>query len=155
MGSQELGSFEEPRMEVGREAPAPMRAMVALDRAIEVDPALRQLVRLRASMINGCAYCVDMHTKDARKAGESEQRLYAVAAWHEAPFFDERERAALALTDAVTLIGDGHVPPEVYALAASHFPPAELAQLIWAIAAINVWNRIAIAARMRPGVYEP
>jgi alkylhydroperoxidase family enzyme len=96
-----------------------------------------------------------MHTKDARKRGETEQRLYAVAAWREAPFFDERERAALALTDAMTLISAGHVPRAVWDEAAARFAEDELAQLLWAIVAINAWNRIAIATRMEPGKYEP
>ena len=129
--------------------------MVALDNAIELDSALRDLVSLRASILNGCAYCVDMHTLDARSRGESEQRLYAVAAWHEAPFFSERERAALALTDAVTLISDGHVPREVFDAAREHFDDEELAQLLWAITAINAWNRVAVSTRMLPGEYQP
>ena len=148
-------NFEPPRMDVAKEARAPYRALIELGDSIELDPPLRELVNLRASILNGCAYCVDMHTKDARKAGESEQRLYAVAAWHEAPFFDERERAAFALTDAVTLISDGHVPREVWDQAAAQFEPAELAQLVWAITAINSWNRIAISTRMLPGEHEP
>ena len=147
--------FERPRLHVGRVARVPYRAMAALDDAVELDASLRDLISLRASIVNGCAYCVDMHTKDARKRGESEQRLYAVAAWHEAPFFDERERAALALTDAITLIADGHVPRAVWDEAAAHFSEDELAQLVWAIIAINAWNRLAIATRMEPGKYEP
>jgi AhpD family alkylhydroperoxidase len=129
--------------------------MSALDATVELDPALRDLVSLRASILNGCAYCVDMHTLDARKRGESEQRLYAVAAWPEAPFFDERERAALALTDAVTLIADGHVPRAVWDEAAARFCEEELGQLLVAIVVINGWNRIAIATRMEPGKYQP
>ena len=152
----ETGStVEAERMNIGREAPALARALVALEREIRIDPALRELVKLRASILNGCAYCIDMHTKDARKAGESEQRLYAIAAWHEAPFFSERERAALALTDAVTLIADTHVPAAVYDEAARHFDPEELAHLIWQIAAINVWNRVAVATRTPVGTYKP
>jgi alkylhydroperoxidase family enzyme len=100
--------------------------------------------------LNGCAYCIDKHTKIARRAGGSEQRLHAVAAWHEAPFFDDRERAALALTDAVTLISDEHVPREVWEEASAHFEPDELAQLVWAITVINAWNRIAITTPMLP-----
>ena len=142
-------------MNIGREAPAPYRSMDELGRTIELDPRLRELINLRASILNGCAYCVDMHTKDARKGGESEQRLYAVAAWPEAPFFDERERAALALTDAITLISVDQVPRAVYDQAAANFPPDELAHVIWAISAINTWNRIAISTRMMPGEYEP
>ena len=125
--------------------------MIALDGAIDFDPRLGELVRLRASILNGCAYCVDMHTRDARAGGETEQRLYAVATWTEAPFFDERERAALALTDAVTLVHDGHVPRGIYEAAAEQFDEAELAQLIWTIVAINAWNRVAVTTRMLPG----
>jgi AhpD family alkylhydroperoxidase len=150
-----LTAFEPARMDVARAARTPYRAMNALDGAIELDPALRDLVSLRASILNGCAYCVDMHTLDARKRGESEQRLYAVAAWHEAPFFDERERAAFALTDAVTRVGEGHVPRDVWDEAAAAFDEDELAQLLWAIVAINAWNRVAIATRMEPGKYTP
>jgi AhpD family alkylhydroperoxidase len=139
--------FERERLSIGREAPAISRAMVALEREIRVEPVLRELVRLRASILNGCAYCIDMHTKKARTAGESEQRLYAVAAWHEAPFFNERERAALALTDAITLIAETHVPADVFEEAARHFDNEELASLIWQIAAINAWNRVAVATR--------
>jgi AhpD family alkylhydroperoxidase len=144
-----------PRMDIGREAPAVSRAMVALEREIKIASPLREPVKLRASMINGCAYCVDMHTKNARKAGESEQRLHAVAAWREAPFFSDRERAALALTDAITLVSEGHLPREVYDEVAAHFDTEELAHLIWLIADINVWNRTAIATRELPGEYEP
>ena len=152
----ETGStVEAERMNIGREAPALARALVALEREVRIDPALRELVKLRASILNGCAYCIDMHTRDARKAGESEQRLYAIAAWHEAPFFSERERAALALTDAVTLIADTHVPAAVYDEAARHFDPEELAHLIWQIAAINAWNRTAVATRQTVGDYQP
>ena len=124
--------------------------MVALGREVELSPRLRELVNLRVSILNGCAYCIDMHTKNARRAQESEQRLYAVAAWHEAPFFDDKERAALALADAVTLISDEHVPREVWDEASAHFAPDELAQLVWAITVINAWNRIAITTRMMP-----
>jgi AhpD family alkylhydroperoxidase len=150
-----LSTLEGPRTRIAQSARTPYRAMIALDDAVELDASLRDLVALRASIVNGCAYCVDMHTKDARKRGESEQRLYAVAAWREAPFFDERERAALALTDAVTLVRDSHVPRPVWDEAAARFDEEELAQLLWAIVAINAWNRIAIATRMEPGTYEP
>jgi AhpD family alkylhydroperoxidase len=143
-------AFEQPRMEIGRAAPSLHRALVTLGNQVELDPRLRELVNVRASILNGCAYCIDMHTKNARRAGESEQRLYAVAAWHEAAVFDARERAALALTDAVTLISDEHVPREVWEEARTHFGPGELAQLVWAITVINAWNRIAITTRMLP-----
>ena len=148
-------TFEGPRLELSDHAKGAYRAMVALDRAIELDSALRDLVSLRASILNGCAYCVDMHTLDARARGESEQRLYAVAAWQEAPFFSDRERAALALTDATTLISDSHVPREVFNGARDHFDDEELTQLLWAITAINAWNRLAISTRMLPGAYHP
>jgi AhpD family alkylhydroperoxidase len=147
----QVPQFEQPRLSLKHASTAAYRAMIALDDAIELDPQLGELVRLRASILNGCAYCVDMHTKDARAGGETEQRLYAVAAWTEAPFFDDRERAALALTDAVTLVHDGHVPRGVYEAAAEQFDEAELAQLIWTIVAINAWNRIAVTTRMLPG----
>jgi AhpD family alkylhydroperoxidase len=143
--------FEQPRLSLKHASTEAYRAMIALDDAVEFDPRLGELVRLRASILNGCAYCVDMHTKDARAGGEAEQRLYAVATWTEAPFFDERERAALALTDAVTLVHDGHVPRGIYEAAAEQFEEAELAQLIWTIVAINAWNRIAVTTRMLPG----
>src|SRR5215472_5728801 len=130
-------TFEEPRMVLARSAPAAYRAMLSLDGAVELDSSLRDLVCLRASILNGCAYCIDMHTLDARARGETEQRLYAVAAWHEAPFFTERERAALALTDAITLLSDNHVPRPVFDAAREQFEDEELAQLIWAITAIN------------------
>ena len=122
-------AFEAERMNIAVEAPELSRALVALERELRIDPVLRELVKLCASILNGCAYCIDLHTKD-RKADESEQRLYAVAAWHEAPFFNERERAALALTDAVILIADTHVPAAAYDQAARHFDAQELAHLI-------------------------
>ena len=148
-------AFEEPRIAMAETAPAVYRAMVAVGRAVELDTTLRELVNLRASILNGCAYCIDMHWKDARAAGETEERLHAVAAWHEAPFFTKRERAALALTDAVTLVSETRVPRDVWDAAAAQFEPEELAHLVWAIAVINTWNRVSIAARTRPGEYEP
>lgn len=116
---------------------------------------LLELVKLRASQINGCAYCIDMHTKDARTHGESEQRLYGVSAWHEAPFYSERERAALAWTEAVTLISKDHVPNEVYDEARKHFTEKELVDLTFAIIAINSWNRLAVTFRTLAGSYQP
>jgi AhpD family alkylhydroperoxidase len=135
-----------------REAREAYRAMAAFDRSVEADPRLRELIKIRASIVNGCAYCVDMHTFEARRAGESERRMHAVAAWRESPLFDARERAALALTDAVTRIADGGVPDDVYEAAAREFDPGELANLVMAIAAINSWNRIAVTAG---SVFEP
>ncbi len=116
---------------------------------------LLELVRLRASQINGCAYCVDMHTKDARSRGESEQRLYALSAWRETRFYSERERAALAWTEAVTQISKDHLPAEIYDEARKHFTEKELVDLTLAVIAINGWNRLAISFRTIPGSYKP
>jgi AhpD family alkylhydroperoxidase len=120
-------------------------AMAALEREIDVEPGLRELVELRASMVNECAYCIDLHSTRARTSGESEQRVYALAAWDNAPFFTDRERAALALTDALTSVAAARVPDEVYEEAAQHFDRDELTHLIWQIGAINLWNRVMIA----------
>jgi AhpD family alkylhydroperoxidase len=155
MTANAASGVEAERLNVRSAAPAVSRAMVALEQEIELEPVVRELVKLRASILNGCAYCIDMHTKRARKAGESEQRLYALAAWHDAPFYTERERAALALTDAVTLVAKTHVPIEVFEEADRHFDSDELAHLIWQIAAINVWNRVATATRTPVGTYQP
>ncbi|MGC9535372.1 carboxymuconolactone decarboxylase family protein [Streptomyces sp. UG1] len=125
-------------------------AAVSAAQDAKVEPEILELIRIRASQINGCAFCLDMHTKDARAQGETEQRIYALNAWRETPFFSERERAALALTEAVTLVHDGRVPDAVYAEAASVFDEAQVAALIWAATVINAYNRIAIATRMAP-----
>jgi AhpD family alkylhydroperoxidase len=114
------------------------------------DPVLYELIKLRASMINGCAYCVDMHSRDALAAGEDSRRLFGVAAWRDAPFYTEKERAALALTDAVTRLGDEGVTDEVWDAAAKQFTEDELANLLMAIATINVWNRLSISTRNEP-----
>jgi len=116
-----------------------------------IDPGLLELIKMRASQINGCAYCIDMHSKDARAAGESEQRLYALSAWRETPFFSDGERAALALTEAVTLVSQTHVPEAVIEEAAAAFPPDALTEILYAIIEINAWNRLAITT----GVPEP
>ena len=139
------------------------KAMAHLDHAatkqldkVEFDPPLRELVRIRASQINGCAYCIDMHTKDARAIGETEQRLYSLSAWRETPFFTERERAALAFTEAVTLLADDHVPGEAYEAVAEQFSEAEIGALISLIVTINAWNAIGVSTRAwTPGSYEP
>jgi AhpD family alkylhydroperoxidase len=139
------------------------RAVAHLDRAATkeldgagIEPLLRELVRLRASQLNGCAYCIDMHTKDARAAGEAEQRLYALAAWQEAPFYTDRERAALAFTEDVTLVASTHVPDAAYAAAARQFSPREMAALVALIVSINAWNAISVATRAWvPGSYQP
>jgi AhpD family alkylhydroperoxidase len=155
MSMSSTTTCESPRLQLSRHARPTYRAMVALDGALELDSSLRDLVCLRASILNGCAYCVDMRTLDARARGESEQRLYAVTAWHEAPFFSERERAALRLTDAVTLVADDHVPGDVHDEVRAYFDEEEFIQLLWAIAAVNAWNRVAIATRALPGEYRP
>jgi AhpD family alkylhydroperoxidase len=116
---------------------------------------LLHLVRTRASQINGCAYCLDMHTKDARAEGESEQRLYALDAWRETPFFDERERAALEWTEAVTRLADTHVPDDVYERVSRQFNEQELVDLTLAVANINTWNRLNVAFRSVAGGYRP
>ena len=147
-----------PRLRVYRLQAAASRAMNALDDAVAevgMEPSLRELIKLRASQINGCAYCVDMHSKDARRGGETEQRVYGLSAWREAPYYSDRERAAFALTEAVTLIADG-VPQDVWAEAERHFDPEALAGLIWSIVTINAWNRLAIpTGDPVPGSYEP
>ena len=138
------------RLAVDELVPHANKAMGTLDaaaRRTSLEPALLELVRLRASQINGCAYCVDTHSSDARKGGESEQRLYSVAVWAETPFFTARERSALALTEAVTRLSEGPVSDQVYDEAAAQFSQTELAELIWAIAVINTWNRLGATAR--------
>ncbi len=147
-----------PRVEYAKVAPGARDAMLGLEKYVHgtgLEPALLELVKIRASQINGCAYCLDMHTKDARARGETEQRLYAVAAWHEAPFFTDRERAALAWTEAVTLVSGAHVPDAAFDEARRHFSEKELVDLTLAIVAINGWNRLAVAFRTVPGTYRP
>jgi len=139
-------------------APDGYKAMAGLEqyaRRSGLEPSLLELVKTRASQINGCAFCLDMHTQDARAAGETEQRLFSLSAWHETPFFSDRERAALAWTEAITRVADTHVPDEVYELARKHFSEMELVNLTLAIVAINGWNRLAIAFRTVPGTYQP
>ena len=146
------------RIEYAKAAPGAVKAMRALESYVYecgIERPLLELVKTRASQINGCAYCIDMHTKDARTRGETEQRLYALDAWAESPFFSDRERAALAWTEAVTRVADGHVPDEVYQLARQHFGETGLVNLTLAIVAINGWNRLAIAFRAVPGTYQP
>ena len=146
------------RIEYAKVAPEVMNAMLGLDRQVHasgLEESLIDMVKLRASQINGCAYCIDMHSKDARARGETEQRLYELVAWRDAPFYSARERAALAWTEAVTLITDGHVPDEVYEEAREQFTDRELANLTLAIVAINGWNRLGIAFRAKPGAYRP
>lgn len=128
-------------------------AMAGLEKSVassSIDPKLKELIKIRASQVNGCAFCIDMHTKDARKLGETEQRIYALNAWRETPFFTPSERAVLALTEAITLVTEEHVPDEVYEEVRSHFDEAATAEIIMAIVTINAWNRIAIATRKMP-----
>ncbi len=134
-----------------------MAAIFALQRYVDgcgLEPLLLELVKLRASYINGCAYCVDMHTKDARALGETEQRLYAVPVWRETPFFSDRERAALAWTEAVTLVSVDQVPDDAYEQARGQFSEKELVDITFAVIAINTWNRLAIPFRAVPGSYH-
>jgi AhpD family alkylhydroperoxidase len=148
----------QPRIEYDKVAPDGVKAMWRLEsyvRRCGLEPALLELLKLRASQINGCAYCIDMHTKDARAHGETEQRLYALTAWQETPFFNDRERAALAWAEAVTEVAQSHVPDEVYESARRHFSDKELVDLTLAVAAINSWNRLAISFRKVPGTYQP
>ena len=148
----------EMRIDPKKTAPEVYRAMLALEAVVRssgLESNLLDLVGLRASQINGCAYCIDMHSKDLRAKGEDEQRLYLLDAWREAPFYSDRERAALAWTEAVTLIAEGHVPEEVFEEARQHFSDDELARLTLAIVAINGWNRFAISFRADVGSYQP
>ena len=148
----------ETRIDPRKAAPEVFRAMLALESAVKatgLESNLLDLVKLRVSQINGCAFCIDMHSKDLRAEGESEERLYLLNAWHEAPFYSDRERAALAWAEAVTLISHSHVPDEVYEQARQHFTDDELAKLTLAIVAINGWNRFGIAFRAAPGKYQP
>jgi AhpD family alkylhydroperoxidase len=140
---------------VAPEAYVAMRGLEAYVRQCGLEPRLLELVKTRASQLNGCAYCIDMHTQDARARGETEQRLYALSAWRETPFFTERERAALAWTEAVTLVAEGAIEDEDYEEVREHFDPKALADLTLAIVAINGWNRLSIAFASVPGTYQP
>lgn len=150
-----MSTYEIPvRLDLDRHATGFGRAMSHLDKAATkeldaagIDPLLRELIRIRASQINGCAYCVDTHTRDARAEGETEQRLHAVAVWEEAPFFTERERAALAFTESVTNVASTHVPDEAYAAVAAEFGPDEVGALLSLIVTINAWNALSVASR--------
>jgi AhpD family alkylhydroperoxidase len=139
---------------VPQDAMKAMYGMEAYVRASGLEKPLLELVKLRASQINGCAYCIDMHTKDARAGGETEQRLYLLDAWREAPFYTDRERAALEWTEAVTLVASTHVPDDVYERVRTQFDEEELAKLTFAVVTINSWNRLAISFRMVPGSYK-
>lgn len=147
------------RIDPQKASPGAYQAMLHLEgflcKQSKLEPSLLELVKMRASQINGCAYCLDMHSKDARAAGETEQRLYTLPAWADTPFFTDRERAALALTEAITWITEGHVPDSVYDDAKQAFSEEELVNLTLAIVTINGWNRLAITFRSVPGEYQP
>lgn len=146
------------RLDFAQLAPDALRGMMELEKFVAnsgLERILYELVKTRASQINGCAYCLDMHTKDARKAGETEQRLYALSAWRETPFYTERERAALAWTEALTLVSQNDVPDSLYDAVRAHFDEKEMVVLTMAIVAINGWNRLAIGFRSVPGTYQP
>jgi AhpD family alkylhydroperoxidase len=148
----------EPRLNLLKVAPKEAyQALAALQQYVEasgLERPLVELVKIRASQINGCAYCIDMHTKDARALGESEQRIYLLNAWRESPFYTDRERAALEWTESVTLISETHAPDDVYERVKKQFTPEDLVNLTLAIVAINGWNRVAIPFRSVPGQYQ-
>lgn len=143
------------RIQLSERAPRAYAAMSRLEGSIELSASPRHLVKVRASQINGCAFCLDMHWLDARADGESEARLYSLDTWHESTLYSDAERAALALCEAMTRLDDGHVSDAVWEQAAEQFDEDELAQLVFAIASINTWNRLMIAARAQPGHYRP
>jgi len=138
--------------------PAAYRAMLQMEQYVQgcgIHPTLLELIKIRASQINGCAFCIDMHTKDARLHGETEQRIYALNAWRETPFFTSEERAVLAFTEAITLIATNHVSDALYKEVSQYFSPEQIPNLLLAIVTINGWNRIAITSRAVPGTYKP
>lgn len=148
----------EQRIEYQKIAQRSFKGMYELEKYVansELENTLVNLVKIRASQINGCAYCIDMHTKDARQAGETEQRIYSLSVWHESPFYTDREQAALKWTEALTKIADNRVPDELYESVRKHFAKTELTALTMAIIAINGWNRLAISFRNIPGSYKP
>jgi AhpD family alkylhydroperoxidase len=143
------------RLQLDAIAPRQYAALLRLSGANPIDPTLHELINLRASQLNGCAFCLDMHWKDARERGETEERLYSLSVWREARVYDARERAALELTEAVTLLTDAGVPDDVWERAAAEFDEEELAQVIFAISVINVWNRLNVTVQTEPGHYVP
>jgi AhpD family alkylhydroperoxidase len=148
----------ESRINAASLSPDGYKAMLGLEKYLSncgLEAKLIHLIKLRVSQINGCAYCIDMHWKDLRAIGESEQRLYGLDAWEESPYYTARERAALAWAESVTLVSQTHVPDEVYREVQPHFSEKELADLTLAVATINAWNRLAIASRTVPGNYKP
>ena len=148
----------EPRINYMKVAGGGFRAMLGLEEYIHrcgLEERLLHLIKLRASQINGCAYCLDMHWKDLRAIGESEQRMYSLDAWEESPYYSDRERAALMWTETVTRVSEGHVPDKVYESVRRQFNEKEIADLTLAVATINAWNRLSIAGRVTPGTYQP
>jgi AhpD family alkylhydroperoxidase len=146
------------RFNYPKAAPGVYKAMLGLEQYLKesgLEESLLNLIKLRASQINGCAYCIDMHWKDLRAIGETEQRLYSLDAWRECPYYSDREHAALTWTEAVTLITNGHMSDEVYEEVSPHFSEKELSDLTFAVTAINAWNRLLISARTVPGTYQP
>ncbi|MGE6226345.1 carboxymuconolactone decarboxylase family protein [Paenibacillus chitinolyticus] len=141
------------RLQMDQLIPKGYAAMVGLEQYLgstSLDKSLKELIKIRASQINGCAFCIDMHTKDARKHGETEQRIYALNAWRETPFFTPEERAVLSLTEAVTLVAETHVPDDVYDEVRLYFDEVQTSEIIMAIVVINAWNRLAVSARKMP-----
>jgi AhpD family alkylhydroperoxidase len=143
------------RIQLTERAARQYAAMLRLTTSIELDERLRELIDIRASQLNGCAFCLDMHWQDARAAGVAEERLYLLDAWRESPLYDDRERAALELCEAITLIAHGHVSDQVWERASTQFDEWELGQLVFAITTINAWNRLCITTRLEPGHYRP
>ncbi|WP_437734758.1 carboxymuconolactone decarboxylase family protein [Sorangium sp. So ce1335] len=153
-----MSSRSDQRIDYVSVAPETYKAMLGLSaivRRCALEEALKHLVLLRASQINGCAFCIDMHWREARAAGEGEQRLYGLSAWREAPYYSDRERAALAWTEAVTLVAEDQVPDRIHDAVRPHFSERELTDLTWLVAMINAWNRMAIALRKVPGSHRP
>jgi AhpD family alkylhydroperoxidase len=147
-----------PRFNYSRAAAGGYKAMLALEAFLHscgLEVALLHLIKLRVSQINGCAFCIDMHWKDLRAIGETEQRLYGLDAWHESPYYTSRERAALRWAEAVTNLSDGHVPDPIYDEVSRHFDEQGISNLTFAVATINAWNRLAISARTPAGAYQP
>ncbi len=146
------------RLDYAQYAREPLRSLYAIERYLHgsgIDSKLLHMLKLRASQINGCAFCIDMHWKDARAAGEMEQRLYGLDAWRESPYYTEKERAALEWTESVTLVSETHVPEDVYARVRSQYSEKEIVDLTLAVGMINLWNRVAISFRAEPGKYQP
>ena len=147
-----------PRLDYYSASPKAMKAMIAMEAltsSLSIEPALLHLVKIRASQLNGCAFCTDMHSVDARRLGETDRRLYSIVVWRDSNFFNPRERAALTWTEAVTLLAESHVPDDIYEQARTQFSEAELVDLTLAVTTINSWNRLSIAFRAVPGEYQP